>query len=259
MKNNIIDDQVRYLFHFAYHHNVKCPVHLHDHTEIVIVKRGTLKMEIDGKNYDIKGNEGVFIPPFSPHSFTSREDNDCLVLVFSKSIVSYFFDKVKNLSVVNHLFSVNESAVATIDKILQRDNCMDMLNAQAILAPLFYNIYRDCTFCERKNLSNGTFNKAIKYLNEHFRDDIGLVDVAETVNCHPVTLSKVFSRVAGVSFNYYLRYLRCQYAATLIKKGAGSMIEIAMQSGFYEVRSFNRAFMSVYNITPTEYKKSSFM
>ena len=89
----------------------------------------------------------------------------------------------------------------------------------------------------------------------HFKEEISLSSVAEALGIHPVTVSKSFSKYAGVGFNYYVQYLRCVYAAELITNTAMSLTEIAYESGFGSVRSFNRAFRGLYGITPEEYRE----
>jgi AraC-like DNA-binding protein len=42
----------------------------------------------------------------------------------------------------------------------------------------------------------------------------------------------------------------------MIKNSDMNISEIAYDSGFGSIRNFNRAFMEVYNITPTKYRKS---
>ena len=47
----------------------------------------------------------------------------------------------------------------------------------------------------------------------------------------------------------------CVYVAELITNTAMSLTEIAYESGFGSVRSFNRAFRGLYGITPGEYRE----
>ncbi len=246
-----------YIFSSDRHIDVECVVHIHATMEIVIVNKGTLTMTADGIEYDIKEGHGLFIPPFSPHTFHSKEPNLCHVLTFSEVLVPYFFDFVKKNSPTVHLFKLSDASRELSEKLLpDKSNSADYITAEAVLAPLCHDIYTQCRFESRKNVLGDTFSRVINYIEANFTEDIDLDSVARAVGSHPVTVSKIFTKSTGVGFHYYLQYQRCSHAAYLLKNKNMSISEVAYESGFGSIRSFNRAFSAVYNVTPTQYKKS---
>ena len=92
MANNDSTKRIPYIFLSERHIDVECVVHIHATMEIVIVNEGTLTMTVGGNEYDIPRGCGLFIPPFSPHTFHSKEPNLCHVFMFSDVLVPYFFD-----------------------------------------------------------------------------------------------------------------------------------------------------------------------
>ncbi len=59
-----------------------------------------------------------------------------------------------------------------------------------------------------------------------------------------------------LSFPDYIKGLRIKYALNLIKENPGLTVQqIADQSGFYSISSFERSFKSVTGKTPREYLK----
>ena len=70
-----------------------------------------------------------------------------------------------------------------------------------------------------------------------------------------LTVSKMLSGRLGIGFVDHIRYLRCQYAANLIKRTDKSLTEISYECGFGSTRSFNRAFIATFGLTPTEYRQ----
>lgn len=252
-----IKENIPYIFSSDRHIDVECVVHIHATMEIVIVNKGTLTMTADGIEYDISEGHGLFIPPFSPHTFHSKEPNLCHVLQFSEVLVPYFFDFVKKNSPTVHLFKLSDASRELSEKLLpDKSNSSDYITAEAVLAPLCHDIYTACEFEPRKVVFGDTFSKVIDYIESHYTEDIDLDTVAHAVGAHPVTVSKIFSKNTGVGFHYYLQYQRCSYAAYLLKNKNMSISEVAYESGFGSIRSFNRAFFAVYSVTPTQYKKS---
>ena len=90
-----------------------------------------------------------------------------------------------------------------------------------------------------------------------FLYDISLPEVAEKIGCHHVTLSRVFNLSAGMSFSDYVNLRRCNYAQKLLRRTNLSVTEIALNSGFGSLRSFNRTFKKIFSISPREERKQA--
>lgn len=251
------DKKLPFIFSSERHIDVECVVHIHATMEIVLVNEGILQMTVGNKEYDIPKGHGLFIPPFAPHTFKSVKPNLCHVLIFSEVLVPYFFEFVKEYSPTHHLFPISNASMALAESILpDYRNTADYIGAEAVLAPLCRDIYNGCRFVRRDRQSYDTISSVLDYIGAHFTERIDLEAVARATGHHPVTISKIFSKHTGVGFNYYLQYQRCSHAAHLIKTRDMSFSEIAYESGFGSIRSFNRSFSLIYGRTPTEYKNS---
>ncbi len=254
---HLIDGNVQYLFASARHTNVQCATHMHVTMEIVMVTHGCLTMTIDGKSYHIQQGQGAFVPPFATHSFTSAEENRCHVLMFSKILVPYFMESLQYNAPQTHVFPVSRSCMEIAEECLPHTkNAPDCITAQAVLAPLCLQIQKHCQFNKRTKPLQDTLTIALEYMDHHFTEELTLTNVAQAIGVHPVTLSKLFSRHCGVNFNFYLQYLRCSHAANLIKSKQISFSDAALSSGFGSIRSFNRAFQSIYGLTPSQYRRT---
>ena len=252
----IKDGNIPFLFSSIKHTDVECCTHIHMTMEIVLVTEGELNMTINGKEYIIPKGYGAFIPPFEPHMFHSSKANQCHVIMFSDEIADYFSKFTKEHYFNRHIFPVSTASTELVGKILPNEsNTVEWIPTIAVLAPLFYDITCGCEFSERKVPFDETAYKILEYVNKYFRDELTLETVGRAIGVHPVTVSKTFTKQTGYGFSCYLQYARCSYAAKLIKIKKLSLSEIAYESGFGCIRSFNRAFLNVYGITPSEYQK----
>jgi len=240
-------------FSSRHHVNVECAVHIHAMLEIVLVRDGVLQMTVSGKEYSVQKGEGIFVSPFEPHAFHSKQPNVCQVLVFSREMVRYFFELVQGKVPSRHSFSISAEAFSLCERLLP-ENQVEYIGAQAALAPICYDVIHGCIFEERDLMPNGILEKILEYIDAHFREELTLETVAHAVGVHPVTLSKSLSKLAGIGFHDYLQYSRCSYAAHLICTSELNLSEIAYESGFGSIRSFNRAFRTVFRVTPTQYR-----
>ncbi|MBO5019498.1 MAG: AraC family transcriptional regulator, partial [Clostridia bacterium] len=66
---------------------------------------------------------------------------------------------------------------------------------------------------------------------------------------------RFFKNMIGISFNRYVINYRLSHACYLLNNTDSSIINCAIDSGFYSIRTFNRNFKTQYGITPEEYRK----
>ena len=99
-------------------------------------------------------------------------------------------------------------------------------------------------------------SRAREYLSEHFRESIGLSDVAEATGVHPVHLAQTFRRRFGLTVGEYVRELRVEFAARALAQRGRSIGDIALSAGFADHSHFARTFKAVTGATPSAYRAS---
>ncbi len=247
-------DLNEYMFVSVRHIDVKAPLHLHGHMEIVLVDEGVLHIKIADSDYCVCKGQGIFLPPFTPHQFYEQEHNRCHVIMFS-GVLSSYSKLANNSETQNSIFNISNEVLFLVNKLLpSKENKNSIFEAQAVLAPLFVDIYTKCVFKPRKNANDDALETAFNYIHNHFTEQIGLNDAAAAAGIHPVTLSKTFKSRTMMNFNTYIRHLRCSYVAEMLRNSDVPITEAAFNAGFGCIRSFNRAFGSIYGITPSDYR-----
>lgn len=97
--------------------------------------------------------------------------------------------------------------------------------------------------------------RAIAYTNDHFLDDIKLLDVADAMGVSYHHLSHTFKGVTGFNFREYLTLLRVNKARELLRDENLNITKIASSSGFSEHKHLDAAFKKYFATTPTQYRK----
>ena len=92
------------------------------------------------------------------------------------------------------------------------------------------------------------------YINTHFREELSLDDVAEFAGFSRYYFSRSFKKQTGYSFKDYLCQKRLQVAMDLLIRSNIPMREVAIESGFGSVATFNRVFREKKGCTPTQYR-----
>lgn len=99
--------------------------------------------------------------------------------------------------------------------------------------------------------------RVIAFIDENFTSDISREGLAAAVDMNPNYMSQLFNLYTGKKIKEYINHLRIKEAALRLA-GADNekkVIDIALAVGFESLATFNRAFKSIFKITPTEYKK----
>jgi len=107
---------------------------------------------------------------------------------------------------------------------------------------------------EREQRTSGVLENAITFIQEKFREELSLEDVAEHVHLNPYYFSKIFKQQTGETFIDYVTRLRIEKAKQLIKDGSFSLKEVCYLVGYKDPNYFSRVFKKVTGVTPSEYR-----
>lgn len=97
-------------------------------------------------------------------------------------------------------------------------------------------------------------NKLCRYIDEHFKDNIALSEVAEQANLTPQAFCRFFKKSTGKTFVSYLNDVRVREACRMLGTGTFDCIStVAYLCGFNSITNFNRVFRNVIGESPKEY------
>ena len=86
-------------------------------------------------------------------------------------------------------------------------------------------------------------------------EDITLEEVAAQIGFSKFHFSRLFRQFTDTAFYDYLCARRIKTAEALLLEPGLSITEIALQSGFASISTFNRVFKKFKECTPTEFKE----
>lgn len=92
------------------------------------------------------------------------------------------------------------------------------------------------------------------YIQEHYRDDISLQDVAGAMGYSDAYFCKIFKQCFDKNFTVFLTEFRVGMAKTLLGDAMVNIKDVCVQVGFRDSNYFARVFKRITGMTPSEYR-----
>ena len=109
-------------------------------------------------------------------------------------------------------------------------------------------------FCARQQrVSKDRVEKVIALLAKNLNEPPMLEDIGRQVGCSPFYLSRTFSKEVGMTIPQYLRKLRMEKAAELLRSGKFNVTEAALEVGYSSLSHFSAAFHETFGCCPGLY------
>jgi AraC-like DNA-binding protein len=96
---------------------------------------------------------------------------------------------------------------------------------------------------------------AVRYLREHFCEEIAQSEIAGRVGMEAAAFSRLFHRTTGQTFQQMLLDLRLEHACRLLSGTQMSVCDICFASGFGNLSNFNKQFLIHRKTTPRDYRR----
>lgn len=97
--------------------------------------------------------------------------------------------------------------------------------------------------------------QAIEYINQHFKSQPGLDEIAEKIHLSPAHFQRLFTEWAGTSPKKFLQYVSLEYAKKLLKEAhKPTLFDAAYETGLSSTSRLHDLFVSIEGMTPAEYQ-----
>ena len=94
------------------------------------------------------------------------------------------------------------------------------------------------------------WNESLDYLEANLDGEIRLDELGRLAGCSAYHFQRMFSYLAGVPLNEYIRRRRMTRAAADLRKGE-RVLDVALRYGYDSPTAFNRAFQAVHAVPPS--------
>lgn len=234
----------------------------------VIVTNGEYSFSISKNDYDTYTGHVIVEKANFEYSLLPTSGK-CTVFNFSNA----FFEKLcnepamknnsflKSRNIISQLLLSNPVIDYLHYKILSANTVSSRLEMDDTVFELLYEIFNSFTDIKLPGASKSkmyhlpVIERAKEYIQQHFKEDIGLHDIAGNCFASPFHFSRIFRKFTTQSPYQYLLNTRLKHSEVLLKTSAVPIAEVAASSGFSSPDYFATAFKKKYRLMPTEYRK----
>ncbi len=241
-------------FHFGKYTEKKIPKynpipHFHNSTELIIVAEGEITVYTSGEKRVLKAGSINFVESFKPHSSgceTKQEKLAVYVLVISDTYLSKVIDIDKKTFAP--FLEDNKEAFAEISELLEWNYARKkFLNEEmkiGFVTSLFGLMKNHFPFTAKtEEKSDKMLIKIMKYISEHYNEEINLEVLAKEVKYESTYLSRTFNSFFGMNLREYLnRYRISEFLKLKSKNPSVPTYKLAKECGFVSEKTFYRAY-----------------
>lgn len=237
------------------------PPHLHHALEFVYVTKGTLEIGMGQELYHMEEGDFAVVFPNVIHHYQvfSKGNNKVCYILASPAMCVAFEEELQKYCPMNPVISkanVPEDIVNGI-KCLTKSEQEQFIVEQAYVQIFLAKSIPCMKMVEKSSVgSEDIIYQSVSYIATHFKEEVSAEKMATDLGVSKYVLSRVFSGTFHRNFNQYLNETRLNYACAMLEYTNRTVTDICMESGFESQRTFNRAFVQSYRMTPREYRNS---
>lgn len=237
-----------------------CEPHFHSNIELSYVVSGQISATINGQTQILTAGGLSITNSYDIHTYHTLESADCIVMIMPVEYISSFTAMSRS-----KVFSENfiQDPVYTknihflLKELLEPGNNNNNLISKGCAYYILGKICDYLKLTEKKAQgSTDLARRILVYLQQNYLNSLTIESLAKHLGYNKDYLSRFFNSYLGIGFNQYINALRSRHAAQLLANGMTDLTEASFASGFDNYRTFNRAFLQAFGITPSEYKKS---
>ena len=211
---------------YHYINHKVCPLalpHFHSAIEFLIVRRGRMLATVNGEEYVIEEGYGCFVDRFCLHSYSELENNtEVYSFVGNSEIFESVFADIAGVPPLKFEFS--DFSLLDMAEKCYKDVSKDgarlavFKGAVGMILSVISQNNSLCRIGERGSSDN--ICAVLRYISEHFREDLSLEILADEFGYSPQYFSRMFHKYMNAKTNVMKRMSCCMSIILQLKKNS---------------------------------------
>jgi AraC-like DNA-binding protein/mannose-6-phosphate isomerase-like protein (cupin superfamily) len=238
-------------------------VHWHDYYELGFVLDGEARHVVNGNVRQLSPGSVFLLSPADFHAIESSGPQPLVMVnaVLHPELVERTLETVRSGDLglpwsVPDLPAVSADLIRVRAELLDRRPGWDVLVESALTAAVveLARTRDDDDPAEGDGVPTASAHvrRAVRYVEQHFREPLTLAQVAAVAHLSPHWFSEQFRRATGDTFQSYLKRRRLQFARALLDSTGLGVTEVSQAAGFNDLSYFGRAYRQQYGVPPSD-------
>lgn len=256
------------------------PIHTHKEFELNFVANAAGVRRIVGDSIETIGEYDLVLITakdlehvWEQHRCESKKIREITIQFSQNLFFSSLLDKNQFHSIKQMLEKAQKGLSFPMQAIMTVYNMLDKLAGKQggfySVVNFLIILYELSRFCDKSTvLSSSSFAKigihsdsrrvqnVQRYINDNYRDEIRLEQLADLVGMTPTAFSRFFKVRSGKGLSDYIIDIRLGHATRLLIDSTKSVSEICYECGFNNISNFNRIFKKRKNCSPKEFREN---
>ena len=270
-KAGYLRESYRY-FHLKDTAGQELDFHFHDFDKLVILISGGVNYRLENLSYELKPWDVLLVKHHTIHKaeIDRAEPYERIIIYLDRQ---YFENIMPDAGLLDcfdaadrrgrHLLSAGAEQLEELKAAIERYEAMQSdgrfgatAMGETMIMQLLIHVSRlsEVEPGESEKKYDPKIQQVLSYINENFRHELSVDDLAERVYLSKYHFMRLFKAQTGSTVYAYVRQKRLMHAARLIREGV-SAHKAALDSGFGDYSAFHRAFRETFGTSPGSLKK----
>jgi xylan 1,4-beta-xylosidase len=272
-----VDHQDKLPLRVFLHSIRRTALHAHPELEILLVLKGSVSVRIEGNAYLLGPGDLILVNGNAPH--LSQESGDENVLLAVQIDAS--FTRKYDPDIDRRRFGFNEAFAEAPDAAVFnkfRTICARLLwetrlknvgyqiAAESLTLELLSLLMREFesrltepTLAEEDSVPDASLfyariNRIVALVEKRYREKLSLAEIAKAESLNMTYLSRFFKEKMGYSFTEFVQFIRLKKTLRLLEDTDLKIVDIALDCGFPNVKSYNLVFKRAYRMPPAQWR-----
>lgn len=239
--------------------------HNHTQPQLILFLEGECDIYLENVVFHAKENDMILINKNLFHHLIS--ETGCTIISTIIDVNKFigpnekedFFFNLNTMEIKdNPRYSTIRYLVYSLISYNSMENINSIYTNRAIASSFFAQLVNDfritTSLSSQNKESFNLINTLTAYINDHYKENISLNDLAAHFSYSPSYLSRLFKSSFNETFIEYYDKLRVNYSLNDLLLNNKTIEDISSENGYDDVRSYVRAFKNINNLTPREYR-----
>ncbi|MFT8342020.1 MAG: AraC family transcriptional regulator [Clostridium beijerinckii] len=255
--------------------NFSDTMHWHPFIEILLSLYDNNEVTINFTKHVLKTNDLVIIYPGDLHSLDHASENAFILAQFPLDLLMIMSEFNSYFSVFSqyHCIKYDPSninadriifLIKKLPELYYSDTLFNEVRIYSLLLEFFAKLGQYCVNAKKEEFSDDAntgykstklITEACLYISQNCTKPLTLDDISHHIGVSKFHFSHLFKKYTNMTFIDFLTTERIKKTEFLISNPEAHIIDIAFDSGFSSLSSFNRAFKKIKGISPSEFRE----